>query len=139
MTETAPRVTPGVKALIEENGKILALKTENENGTYWVLPGGRVKYGEDPKHTLKREVKEELSANISLGKPAGMYYFFIGANDEGDQVVLTVVTATLAEEIDLAHDPSDENLTEYRWLTPHEFMELSDPYLREFLAEYYEK
>lgn len=117
---------PAVKALIQRDGKILVLRTETENNVYWVLPGGKVEYGEHPLETLKRELEEELSVNTEISDSVGMYHFFLGDNDDGDQVVLTVFEASIQGKIDISSNPAeDENITEYRWLTPEELISKS--------------
>jgi ADP-ribose pyrophosphatase len=80
----------GVKALIEKDGKYLFVGYELDGDMLWILPGGRLKYGEAPLEGLKREVKGETSLDIKPDRPIGMYHFFIGSEDEGDQVTLTV-------------------------------------------------
>lgn len=55
-------------AIIKKNGKYLI--TQRPPGGHlalkWEFPGGRVEFGEDPKESLKREIKEELGINIDV-------------------------------------------------------------------------
>jgi ADP-ribose pyrophosphatase YjhB (NUDIX family) len=37
---------------------------EASNQTYYILPGGTVESGEDPKETIKREIQEELGSSV---------------------------------------------------------------------------
>ena len=129
---------PAVKALIERNGKILVLKTETENDVYWVLPGGRIEYGEDPLEALEREILEEISVEAEISDPVGIYYFFMGEKDSGDQVVLTVFEADIGDqEIDISSNPADENITEYRWLSPEKFVKkTSNDSLADLIQKY---
>ena len=55
-------VVPAVKALIEKDGEILVLETEASDEVYYVLPGGKIEYGEEAEEALKREMKEEISS-----------------------------------------------------------------------------
>ena len=115
---------PAVKAMIEREGKILVLKTETENDSFWVLPGGRIEYGEDPYEALEREIEEEISVDAEINDPVGMYYFYIGEKEVGDQVVLTAFEADIGEqEIDISSNPADENITKYVWMRPEELIE----------------
>jgi len=118
------RPMPAVKALIERDSKILVLKTETENDSFWVLPGGRVEYGEEPLEALQREIQEEISADAEINDPIGMYYFYIGEKDKGNQVVLTAFEADIADqEIVISSNPANENITEYSWMKLEELIE----------------
>lgn len=115
----------GVKALIEKDGKYLFVGYELDGDMLWILPGGRLKYGEAPLEGLKREVKGETSLEIKPDKPIGTYHFFIGSEDEGDQVTLTVFDIeSFSGEVDMDTEHADEDELEgYRWMTPDEIIE----------------
>jgi 8-oxo-dGTP diphosphatase len=132
------RPMPAVKALIKRNNRILVLKTETENDVYWVLPGGRVEYGENPLEALEREIQEEVSVDAEVNEPVGMYYFYIGEKGEGDQIVLTAFEADIGDqEIDISSNPADENITEYRWMTPDKLVEkTSNESLEDLIKKY---
>ena len=58
-----------VAAIIEHDGKIFA--TQRGYGKYkdgWEFPGGKIEAGETPEQALKREIKEELDTEISVGE-----------------------------------------------------------------------
>jgi len=58
-------------ALIEnEKGELLISQRlpGSHNGMRWEFPGGKIDYGESPKETLIREIKEELNLDIEVGK-----------------------------------------------------------------------
>jgi 8-oxo-dGTP pyrophosphatase MutT (NUDIX family) len=63
------------KALIEHNGKVLIAFDAVEK--VWELPGGRIEEGEegDLASALKREVREELGVEISVGKLLDAFVF----------------------------------------------------------------
>lgn len=134
------KVKPAVKALIEREGKILVLKTETENSHYWVLPGGKIEYGESAEESLERELEEETSCSPEIGDPVGMYHFFTGSENNGDQVVLTVFEADIEDQkIDISDNPADENITDYSWMKPEELREKSDnESLVELIQNYFE-
>lgn len=57
-----------VAAIIVKDGRLLA--TQRGYGDYkdwWEFPGGKIEPGETPEQALKREIKEELDTEISVG------------------------------------------------------------------------
>lgn len=58
-----------VAAIIRKGDKIFA--TQRGYGPWkdwWELPGGKMEAGESPEEALKREIREELSVEIAVGK-----------------------------------------------------------------------
>ena len=59
-------------AVIVENHKIFAARRGyGEFKGYWEFPGGKIEKGETPQQTAKREVEEELNAEIIVGPQLG--------------------------------------------------------------------
>ena len=62
-----------VAAVIRKGDKILA--TQRGYGEFkdgWEFPGWKIEPGERPEEALKREIKEELKAAISVGEDLGV-------------------------------------------------------------------
>ena len=132
------KVVPAVKALIERDGKLLVLKTEASDKVYYVLPGGKIEYGESSEEALKREIKEEISCSIEIGKIVGNYHFFTGPEGNGKQVVLTVFRGSIGDqEIDITDNPAEEGIIEYLWMRPEELIEKSsNDSLKDLIMDY---
>jgi len=84
------------------------------------LPGGHIDFGEDMIHGLKREVKEELGVDISVGDP--FYEFTYLNNVKGSHSIEVIYFAKLtgsAEDIKL--EPEDHS--EGGWFSYREAIE----------------
>ena len=58
-----------VAAIIRKGDKIFATQRGyGEWQDWWEFPGGKMEVGETPEGALKREIREELSAEISVGE-----------------------------------------------------------------------
>ncbi len=56
-------------AVIEHQGTILLTQRpgDKQQGGFWEFPGGKIEAGESPHQALKREIREELAIEISVG------------------------------------------------------------------------
>ncbi|MAF36058.1 hypothetical protein CL622_02985 [archaeon] len=120
-----PAVSSAVRALIVDNDTFLVIKKEINGKELWDLPGGRIEYGESIADAVKREVKEEVSLDVTVDKPLGSWWFF--RLDNRDQMTCaTYVCIPSHTNVDLNNNPHDENIVDFKWLSKDEF--LSDQY-----------
>jgi len=63
--ERLPRIR--VAALIVEDGRVLLVRHEKAERSYWLLPGGGVDYGESLPEALVRELREEVRVEVTPG------------------------------------------------------------------------
>ena len=56
-----------IKAIIIEEDKILLTKNRDENGVYYLLPGGGQEKFEDMREALFRECREEIACDVEIG------------------------------------------------------------------------
>ncbi len=52
-------------AVIYHGSRLLLQRAETDD--FWVVPGGRVEFGEDARETLRREMLEEIQVPIEVG------------------------------------------------------------------------
>jgi len=102
------------KALIVKGKKILIIKRSSKEDVYadeWDLPGGKVKFGEHPIASIKREVFEETKLKIEVIKPLDVWTFF---KDRETQVIgITFLAKPITSKISLGKEH-----TNYKWILP---------------------
>ncbi|MCS6711528.1 NUDIX hydrolase [Brachybacterium sp. EF45031] len=59
-------ITSGAVILRDEHGRVLIEKPNYR--PHWLLPGGGVDPGEDPRRCAQREVREELGLDLPIGR-----------------------------------------------------------------------
>lgn len=117
----------GAKALIERDGKVLAIKTETGSQEFWDIPGGRVEEGETVNEALERELKEEVNlTSVSVGEPIGTYSFRIGENREGEQVNIIVFKVETDQDPSLSDSEEESHLAEMKWMEPEELAQVKE-------------
>ena len=93
-----------VDAIIETDNGIILIKRKNPPAG-WAIPGGFVDYGETLEEAAVREMKEETSLDINLGRQ-----FHIYSNPDRDprhHTVSTIFIATATGTPEAADDAID--------------------------------
>jgi 8-oxo-dGTP pyrophosphatase MutT (NUDIX family) len=120
------------KALLEHEGKVLLVQDANGK---WELPGGRLAVDETPAEGLKREIKEELGADIDPGQ---IYTtaVFTGATS-GNHYVVIYLCMLMSSVADLKVD-GIENL-DMRWVAKDELatIPIGKKYTEEVLERFF--
>lgn len=57
-----------VKAIVVQDGKILLTKNQDNEGVFYLCPGGGQEYKEDFCAALNRECLEEVGASVEIGE-----------------------------------------------------------------------
>src|SRR3989338_5095734 len=114
------QIFSAVKAVIIKEGKILFIKQTVKEKEFWDLPGGRLKFGENPFETLKREVKEETNLDIEILKPVGLWWYF--RERDGNQVICNTFLCSANGQVSKNVDEEDEEIKEFKWMTKEEFL-----------------
>jgi len=126
-----------LKAIIQKDGKILALKRSNSEEVFtelWDIPGGRINFGEKPVEALVREVMEETGLTVKVNPRPWTIWSFM-ANENKQVVGITMLADYVEGKVKLS-----EEHTEYRWILPAEFTELNaDPSLKAEIAKFVEQ
>ncbi len=79
------------------------------------MAGGKLEFGEDPKHGLVREYKEEVGVTVTVGNPFRTFSYVSSDGNRHTVEILYLCYSDTNEEIQLsaAH-------TEYAWITQEE-------------------
>jgi len=133
-----------VKALFEKDGKILIVKDtgkkilpSGQEGQEWELPGGRIDFGEMPRETLRREIKEELGiSDFEIGNIINSSTFTSNKEEASYQFIVLIFKCELKDnKISL----SDEH-EEMDWISADEIdKHLLREIYKDALIEYFSK
>ncbi|MDP4012400.1 MAG: NUDIX domain-containing protein [Candidatus Nanoarchaeia archaeon] len=103
-----------------DDGKFLIVKRKDKeiHGGTWVFPGGKVEDGENIFNALKREIKEEVSLEVTERKELISEYEFERPN--GDITFGSCYLVNAKGEVKLG-----DEIKEFAWVTKEEFANYS--------------
>ena len=124
-----PRIRPGVKALIVNDGKLLIIRERVRGEVIYDFPGGGMDFGETVFETLHREVMEEIGIKIEVGKLLGIWSFMIPVAPVQILCMGYQCSTKTPDQIDLSQNPAAEDIFEYQWISIEEVINNPDKYL----------
>ncbi|WP_339316256.1 NUDIX domain-containing protein [Paenibacillus sp. FSL R10-2734] len=120
MNEHNQHIVVCVKGIILHQGKILLVKraaNDSIGAGTWECAGGKIEFGEKLDTALMREIEEETSLIITIGK---LLYATSFLTDPNRQIILLTYLCTVQEnKVHLSLEHSD-----YHWCTKDELYRL---------------
>jgi 8-oxo-dGTP diphosphatase len=99
-------------AVIVESGRVLL--TQRKTGAHlegrWEFPGGKVESGEDPRDALRRELREELGIETTVGEIVDVTFH---RYEEADKAVLLLFF--LASRAPSSPEPRALDVAAFEW------------------------
>lgn len=109
------------KGLIQKGEEFLIIEKEINGKNFIDLPGGRVEKDEGPYDALVRIAKEELSLNIRIVEPIGMWWHY--PEEEVKSVCNTFLSEPENENSEINKKP-ESLIKNHYWVTKSELKNL---------------
>ena len=115
-------IRSAARAIIIQNNSVLLLQMKNDQGEFYILPGGGQFHGETLVEALERECMEELGIDISVGR---LIYTreYIGKNHQFDHrhnnfhQIEQVFECKISNNTELGNGHlTDKKQIGYRWI-----------------------
>jgi len=106
-----------VKGVVLSEGKVLIVQRSTDDefgGGTWECVGGKIEFGEDLESALIREIKEEVSLDVTVNKI--LYATTFKTNPSRQVVILTYFCECKNKNVFLSNEHSD-----YQWVTKEQF------------------
>lgn len=117
----ANRTIRVVAAVVEHEGRYLITQRREQAvlPLLWEFPGGKVEEGERDEDALKRELRERIDAEATIGRKLGEKHHVY----DGYEVALALYAATLDE----SHPVRARRVRDFRWVASDEFEQYPFP------------
>ena len=114
-------------ALIVRDGRVLLNSTKFSSA--WMLPGGTGEFGESVEETLRRELREELRAEATVGRLLWMVEHFFDLEGRRWHQLLWIHEAALPDSCDVVRadtweSPHEGGVDRFRWARAAELRSL---------------
>jgi 8-oxo-dGTP diphosphatase len=76
----------------DQQGRVLLLHRNTPRRQQWEIPGGKLDWGEDPRTTAVRELREEMGIEVTVKQKLGTRSFI----EDGCTMIYTWYLATIA-------------------------------------------
>lgn len=133
---------PVVNGVILGSGGQSFLMTQRKFEPYkgcWGIPGGFLRYGEDPKDALERELNEELCVDVEVGRLLGTYNEIYHNGGSKDDVYSVVVLVYLVEVSDVSEIKANDDAIAFEFFPFGDFPSLAFENQRDFLVEVFKQ
>ncbi|QDY11883.1 NUDIX hydrolase [Micromonospora sp. HM134] len=110
-----PRVAAGA-LFFDAEGRVLLVRPSYKD--HWDIPGGYVEPGESPRTACIREIAEELSLTVEVGRM--LIVDWAPTATEGDKLLFVFDAGSLSTRQEQAIRFADGELTEWRYVRPQD-------------------
>ncbi|MDF3818887.1 NUDIX hydrolase [Leptospira sp. 96542] len=107
-----------VAALIQDSkGKFLLVQQTKKKSSYWLLPGGGIEFGETAVSALERELREELSLEVTKSE----FIFFTESIDPNkNRHLIQLVFVTKVKDLIPTLNPKEEAISGFGYFSSKE-------------------
>ena len=109
-------MTTVTAAIIERRGRVLLCRRrfDQDHPGKWEFPGGKLKPGEQPVETLRRELREELKIDADIGEEVTRYCY----RYPGRRAILLVFFRVSG----FTGEPDYDHFQQVSWVSPADLL-----------------
>ncbi|MEK7584784.1 MAG: NUDIX domain-containing protein [Patescibacteria group bacterium] len=124
--------------IVNEAGRCMIVKRAIEPCLgMWDLPGGFVNYGEDPKKTVARELREELRISTTTARLIGVFHNFYQNKGRKEETYSILNLIYLIKKPKGKLEPRDD-INDYRFVSPKQLpRNMAFPEQKKFIEDFF--